>query len=282
MLPEYFFLTHLRQSNDVFFGSLKYWCMINFHSIFVGLHVILYIWSFRMENYCLLNYCRSMMTDRHSSGDWILLISCHFNRILQLKRGWSGGGFGKDSHRICEEEGWRGRTQQVDYEWKTMFFELHHRKLDCDWKTMVLCFISFMNYATTILLLGLHVLLSMRLLPLVINLWVIWIGTIAVLQSWSYTITIRLFRTIPLQFQPYHYNSILSEIYHYIPFRYVSQIFWTKLPPYSSLISFIQARRRDASMPASDGSATKSRALPLRSLILLYGTLEEALIWQQR
>jgi hypothetical protein len=34
-----------------------------------------------------------------------------------------------------------------------------------------------------------------------INLRVIWICTITIFQSWKYTTTIRLFRTIPLQFQ---------------------------------------------------------------------------------
>jgi hypothetical protein len=57
----------------------------------------------------------------------------------------------------------------------------------------------------------------------------------------------------------YHYNSsipnhtitipTLSEIYHYIPFRQVSQKFWTKLPPSSSLLSFIQVSRPTAPRP---------------------------------
>jgi hypothetical protein len=57
----------------------------------------------------------------------------------------------------------------------------------------------------------------------------------------------------------YHYNSsipnhtitipTLSEIYHYMPFRHVSKKFWTKLPPSSSLLSFIQVSRPTAPRP---------------------------------
>jgi hypothetical protein len=80
----------------------------------------------------------------------------------------------------------------------------------------------------------------------------------------------------------YHYNlsilnhtiiiSTLSKIYHYVPFRYVSQIFWTKLPSSSSHSSAPPPRRLQS---ASDGSATGSRALPLRPLLLPYDTLDE-------